>query len=124
MATDAVTAAVVSAVAAVADALPSQHAVFAVSGERREAGVVRSVRGTVSAVYVSNGLGDPLGDGGVATDRQVRTVLFPKFGDGGWFDATPPRPGDIFTLESGADFAVSAVEERAGAYYRAEIRQC
>lgn len=123
MVTDAVTDAVVSAVAAVADALPSQHAVFAVSGERREAGGVRPIHFTISAVFTSNGLDDPLSNDSAFTDRQTRTILFPKCGDGGWYETTPPRPGDVFTNPCGVDFAATNIEERAGAYYRVTLRQ-
>ena len=124
MQTDAITDAVSDAISAVSAALPSQAAAIGVEGVRKTATGTRRIRGLIASAVVSSGFADPLGELSTVSETKAKTVIFPKFGTGGWFDRTPPRDGDIFTLDNREKYAVFSVQEQANAYYKIGIRQC
>jgi len=124
MTTDAITDAVSDAIAAVSAALPSQGTSIGVEGVRKTETGSRRVRGLIHSAVVTSGFSDPLGEISTASETKVKTVIFTKCGDGGWFDATPPRDGDTFKLDNGELYAVFSVEEKANAYYKVGIRKC
>ena len=124
MKTDMLTDAVLSAVKAVRDAIPSQAPSVAVSGVRKTATGTRPVRGLITSCTISSGFSDPLGELAASSADKLVTVLVPKRGEGAWFDATDPLEGDGLTFEDGERYAVVSVSETRGLYYKIGARRC
>ena len=124
---DALSDAVAAAVDAVKASIPSQALALAVTGSRPSAaggGSARAVRGCVTALVLSSGLAAALGALSTGTDAKSVSLLVPKSGDGAWFDATDPMPGDVLAAADGTRYSVTSVEAVRGVYYKLGARQC
>lgn len=124
---DALADAVAAAVEAVKASIPSQALSLSVTGSRPAAeagGAARPVRGCVTALVLSSGNADPLGELSTGTGAKSVSLLVPKSGDGAWFDATDPMPGDVLGTADGARYSVTSAEAVRGVYYKIGARQC
>lgn len=84
---------------------------FILSASGDAADTARKVSGTYSACVFPNGFADPFAEADADTDVRTFTILIPA---GEWLDHTHPQVGDLVTLDSGEQLAVSRIDSLTG----------